>query len=91
MPWSGDYDAVSRLYIARRGASFAYLPKPLCRFHVGGRGDQYRWAALREDLQIRRQVLGMGTAPAYILHYAHHLQSWIKKYVPAIHKAMRYG
>jgi putative colanic acid biosynthesis glycosyltransferase len=91
--WSGDYDAVTRLYVSRRGADFAYLPKPLCRFHLGGRSDQYRRPFLRETLEIRRRVLGMSTVPAYILHGAHHVQGWIKKHVPAIHihRAMRYG
>ena len=88
--WSGDYDAVTRLYMSQRGADFEYLPKPLCHFHLGGRSDQYRRAFLRENLEIRRQVLGMGAIPAYILHGAHHVQGWIKKYVPAIHRAMRY-
>ncbi len=89
--WSGDYDAVARLYLARRGADLAHLPRPLCRFHLGGRSDQNRRSFLRENLEIRRRVLGMGALPAYILHAAHHVQGWIKKYVPAVHRAMRYG
>ncbi len=34
---SGDYAAVTRLYVANRGADFRHLPKPLCRFRLGGR------------------------------------------------------
>jgi hypothetical protein len=26
-----------------------------------------------------------------VLHAAHHVQGWIKKYVPAVHRSMRYG
>ena len=89
--WSGDYDAVARLYMARRGVDFLHLPKPLCRFHLGGRSDQYRRAFLRENLEIRRRVLGMSAPPAYLLHAAHHMQGWIKKYAPAVHRSMRYG
>jgi len=77
--------------MARRGADFEYLPKPLCRFRLGGRSDQYRRAFLRENLEIRRRVLGMGAVSAYTLHGAHHVQGWIKRYIPAIHRAMRYG
>lgn len=89
--WSGDYDAVARLYMAQRGADFAHLPEPLCRFHLGGRSDQHRRAFLRENLEIRRRVLGMSALPAYMLHGAHHVQGWIKKYTPGVHRAMRYG
>ncbi len=88
--WSGDYDAVARLYMSRMGRDFVHLSKPLCRFHLGGRSDQYRRAFLRENLDIRRRVLGMSVPPAYMLHAAHHVQGWIKKYVPAIHRWMRY-
>ena len=89
--WSGDYEAVTRLYRAGKGADFAHLPKPLCRFHLGGRSDQNRRAFLRENLEIRRRVLGMGAVPAHLLHGAHHVQGLIKKYVPVVHRAMRYG
>jgi putative colanic acid biosynthesis glycosyltransferase len=89
--WSGDYDAVARLYMARRGTDFLHLPKPLCRFHLGGRSDQHRRAFLRENLDIRQRALGMSAAPAYALHAAHHVQGWIKRYVPAVHRSMRYG
>lgn len=89
--WSGDYDAVARLYMNRRGQDFAYLPRTLCRFHLGGRSDQNRRAFLAENLEIRRRVLRMNTPAAYLLHYAHHVQGWIKKYVPALHRAIRYG
>lgn len=89
--WSGDYDAVARLYMARRGIDFLRLPEPLCHFHLGGRSDQHRRAFLRENLDIRRRVLGMSAPTAYILHAAHHVQGWIKKYVPAVHRWMRYG
>lgn len=89
--WSGDYAAVTRLYLAHRGADIAHLPRPLCRFHLGGRSDQNRRSFLRENLEIRRRVLGMSAPPAYMLHAAHHVQGWIKKYVPAVHRVLRYG
>jgi putative colanic acid biosynthesis glycosyltransferase len=89
--WSGDYDAVARLYMARRGADIAHLPRPICRFHLGGRSDQNRRSFLRENLDIRRRILGMSAPPAYVLHAAHHVQGWIKRYVPAVHRAIRYG
>lgn len=88
---SGDYAAVTRMYLANRGADFKHLPKPLCRFQLGGRSDQQRKAFLRENLEIRRRVLGMGAGPAVALHAAHHAQGWIKRHVPAVHRLMRYG
>jgi putative colanic acid biosynthesis glycosyltransferase len=88
---SGDYEAVTRLYLANRGADFAHLPSALCRYHLGGRSDQQRQTLLRENLEIRRRVLGMGSVPAYMLHGAHQVQGWIKRRLPAVHRAMRYG
>jgi hypothetical protein len=88
---SGDYDATARLYLAHRGADLVHLPRPLCRFHFGGRSEQNLRLSLCESHQIRRRVLGMSAPPAYVVHAAHHVQSWIKRYVPALHRTMRYG
>jgi putative colanic acid biosynthesis glycosyltransferase len=88
---SGDYAAVTKLYVANRGADFRHLPKPLCRFQLGGRSDQQRKAFLREILEIRQKVLGMGPVPAIALHVAHHVQGWIKRHAPSVHRLMRYG
>lgn len=88
---AGDYEAVARLYIARRGSDFAHLPRPLCCFHLGGRTDQNRNNSMNESHEIRRRVLGMSGLAAYTLHAAHHVHGWIKKYLPAVHRAIRYG
>jgi putative colanic acid biosynthesis glycosyltransferase len=89
--WSGDYDAVARLYMANRGADFSHLAQPLCRFHLGGRSDQNRRVFLRENLEIRRRILGMGPVPAIMLHVAHHTQGLIKRHAPFVHRVLRYG
>ena len=88
---SGDYDSVARLYMTHRGADIVHLPNALCRFHLGGRSDQDRRTSLRESHEVRIRVLGMSAPLAYLLHAAHHMQGWIKRYVPAMHRAMRYG
>lgn len=86
-----DYDSVARLYMAHRGADFVHFPRALCRFHLGGRSDQDRQTSLHESHEVRRRVLGLAAVPACLLHGAHHAQGWIKKYVPAVHRVMRYG
>jgi putative colanic acid biosynthesis glycosyltransferase len=88
--FSGDYDAVIRLYVANRGADFHHLNKALCRYRLGGRSDQFRRDFLRENLEIRRRVLGMKPVPAAMLHVAHHVQGWIKQYAPGLHGLFRY-
>jgi putative colanic acid biosynthesis glycosyltransferase len=88
---SGDYAAVTKLYVANRGTDFRHLPKPLCRFHLGGRSDQQRRVLLRENLEVRRRILGMRAVPALALHAAHYAQGWIKRHVPVVHRLMRYG
>lgn len=87
---SADYALVLGMYRARNGSDFLRVARALCRFRPGGRSDQQRDAGLREDLQIRRRVLGMSRAASYSLHAAHHVQSWIKRRLPAMHRLTRY-
>ena len=87
---SADYAAVLRLYATRRGTDFMYLPIPLCRFELGGRSEQQRAAGLGEDYRIRGEVLGMNFAPRVILHAAHHVQGFVKRQLPSVHRLLRY-
>jgi putative colanic acid biosynthesis glycosyltransferase len=87
----GDYAAVSALYKRVRGQDFEHIQIPLCRFKLGGRSDQQARALLRESFEIRRRVLGMAVAPALILHALHGLHALIKRYVPMLHRLVRYG
>lgn len=50
------------------------LPTPLCVFDTSGISQRRRFAALKEDLRIRREVLKLPTINAlglYLLHYLH--------------------
>lgn len=50
------------------------LPTPLCVFDTSGISQRRRFAALREDLRIRREVLRLPAFAAlglYLLHYLH--------------------
>ncbi len=89
--WSGDYAAVSELFLHKRGEDFRKIDEVLCHFHLGGRSDIHRSQFLRETHEIRRRVLGMNPVAAAILHAAHHAQGWIKKWTPVVHRALRYG
>jgi len=86
-----DYAAVSALYKRFHGQDFAYVQVPLCRFQLGGRSDQQVRVLLRESFEIRRRVLGMAAAPALILHVLHSVHSLVKRYVPILHRLVRYG
>lgn len=88
---SGDYAAVTKLFVVHRGADFHHLPQALCHFHLGGRSDQWRRKFLRENLEIRRKVLRMPAVPAYLLHLAHYVHGWIKYHLPTLHGLIRYG
>jgi len=88
---SGDYAAVTELYRARGGQDFHHLPQPVCHFHLGGRSDQWRRSFLLENLEIRRRVLDMPSAPARLLHLAHQVHGWIKYHLPWLHGLIRYG
>lgn len=88
---SGDYAAITALYRKRRGRDFHHFPLPVAHFHLGGRSDQFRRRFLRENLDIRRRVLGMPALPALALHVAHYVHGWIKSHLPALHGFFRYG
>jgi putative colanic acid biosynthesis glycosyltransferase len=88
---SGDYAAVCSLYRVRRGADFRHLALPVAYFHLGGRSDRQRPQLLRENLEIRRKILGVPALPAFLLHVAHYVHGWVKYHLPWLHGWMRYG
>jgi putative colanic acid biosynthesis glycosyltransferase len=88
---SGDYAAVALLYRDHRPQDLVYLPETLCSFQLGGRsGTQWR-LLLREHMQIRRSILGMGPMAAWTVHGLHHLHEHIKRGAPLLHRVYRYG
>jgi putative colanic acid biosynthesis glycosyltransferase len=88
---SGDYEAVARLYLPKRGEDFGYLAKPLCRFKLGGRSETQIATLLREHTEIRRRVLGVSPAIAGLLLVAHTLHGMVKRHAPILHRLVRYG
>jgi len=88
---SGDYEAVARLYLPKRGEDFGYLAKALCRFKLGGRSETQITTLLREHTEIRRRVLGMSAVIAGLLLAAHTLHGLIKRRLPILHRLVRYG
>lgn len=86
---SADYALVLRLYRESRGADFLQVEYPVCRFRPGGRSDQRRAVGLREDLAIRRSVLGMSRSASRSLHALHLAQSWVRNRLPAVYRAVR--
>ena len=88
---SGDYAAVAQMYREFGGASFLYLPEPLCVFRLGGRSST-QWRLLHsEHREIRLAVLGMGRPTAWIVHWLHHVHELVKRYAPSVHRLFRYG
>lgn len=88
---SSDYAAVASLFTSDKGADFLHLPRPLCRFGLGGRSHKHRISALREDFAIRRRVVGMSAPAAILLYVLHYLHWLIKQYVPVLHRLARYS
>ena len=86
-----DYAAVGALYARHNGNDFQRMPAALCRFQFGGRSDQQRSLLLREASEIRQRVLGMNALSVAALHALHALHGWVKQYVPALHRFVRYS
>lgn len=86
-----DYAAVCSLYCKNGGSDFHHFARAICDFYLGGRTDQFRRESLREMHRVRREVLGMSSAPSMLLHAAHHVQRWVKSDLPFLHRLFRYG
>ena len=71
---SADYCLIIEFVRDLPGNAVLRLPTPLCVFDTSGISQRRRFAALKEDLRIRREVLRLPTFAAfglYLLHYLH--------------------
>ncbi|HYB98194.1 MAG TPA: glycosyltransferase family 2 protein [Candidatus Limnocylindrales bacterium] len=67
-----------------------YLPRPLCRFSLGGQHFTNREQAMLEDFRIRRRVLGQPLAMAAALYALHRLHHATKLAAPWLTRRLRY-
>ena len=87
---SADYGFISTVIArAESTASILRLDFPVCRFLLGGLNETSRYKALKEDFQIRRDIIGSSCVRAIILYFAHWLHMRIKFVAPNLGKLLR--
>ena len=63
---------------------------PVCRFLLGGTNETQRIKALSEDYFTRKVILNQNFALNSLLYLAHFFHLFLKKYLPAIPRVLRY-
>lgn len=87
---SADYAFIGETIAQASGADdLVYLNFPVCRFLLGGLNEQRRFSALKEDLEIRRDIFGAHPFKAWILYVAHFCHSILKRGSPALGRWVR--
>ena len=88
---SDDYAFVADYLSPARGEPLiCRVHWPICRFALGGLATRGRVAALREDYEIRREVLGLPRATVsalFVVHWFHYLA---KTFLPWLFRRFRY-
>lgn len=80
---SGDYALISELLRRLPMDRLLYLDFPICRFSMGGLNESKRYAAIKEDFIIRKDIIKLPfylNSTLYVLHYVH---TCIKKAIPS--------
>jgi N-acetylglucosaminyldiphosphoundecaprenol N-acetyl-beta-D-mannosaminyltransferase len=79
--FSADYDLVARWVVA--GATTQYLGLAVARYSLGGHSDVGRRKAIREDSQIRKEVLSVGFLRRQGLAVGHLVHLGAKRLFPS--------
>jgi len=83
-PITGDYAFISEILGKLDDGEILKLDFPICKFDMGGTNEQQRMNALKEDLKIRKEIIGMSGVKALILFYMHYLHTILKKKNPSV-------
>ncbi|HDZ57882.1 MAG TPA: glycosyltransferase [Pseudomonas xinjiangensis] len=78
---SADYCMIIEFVNGLDGSEIMQLKEPLCIFDITGVSEMRRFAAIKEDVQIRRRYLKLSSFKNYVLyglHYVHAHIKWIK-------------
>ena len=84
---AGDYELVARFL--SDGATHKVFDQPFCRYQVKGASSQHALLAMKEEVQIRRNTLGMHAFPAWALGLLKLAYQKLSDLFPALKKFYR--
>ncbi|HPE56305.1 MAG TPA: glycosyltransferase family 2 protein [Bacteroidales bacterium] len=83
-PVTADYAFISEVLGKLDDGEILQVDFPICKFDMGGTNEQQRIKALKEDKQIRVEIIGMSKIKAKVLYLLHYLHTVLKKTNPSI-------
>lgn len=84
---AGDYELVARLLSG--GATHKVFDQPFCLYQVKGASNKNALLAMKEEVQIRRNTLGMHAIPAWALGLLKLAYQKLSDLFPGIKKSYR--
>jgi putative colanic acid biosynthesis glycosyltransferase len=89
-PTTSDYAYVSMYLQNAKDVNILKLDMAICKFKLGGTNETARYRALREDYQIRRQVIGLSRVKSLFLFLLHFVHTFLKRNSPGLTRKLRY-
>jgi len=89
-PTTSDYAYVSRYIKNAEPENILQLNLAICKFKLGGTNETARYRALKEDYQIRRQVIGLSMFKSSLLFILHFIHTFLKRNSPRLTRKLRY-
>ncbi len=81
---SGDYAFISSFLKNKNNTDFLYLNFPICRFSMGGLNESKRFEAIKEDYEIRKEIINLPLISNMVLYSLHYVHAIIKKANPSL-------
>lgn len=82
--YTADYALICDVIYNSNPNEIARVDFAICRFSMGGTNEIYRFKALKEDYQIRRQFLKLSIMEASTLYILHYIHTVLKKISPSL-------
>lgn len=83
-PLTGDYAFISEIVKMSNTNEILYLNFPICKFDMGGINEMFRFKAIKEDYEIRRNILGLNIFSSSILYIMHYIHTVAKRINPSV-------
>lgn len=87
---AADYAYVAEYINLANDENILELKFPICNFKLGGTNETERFKALKEDFQIRREIIGISYYYSSLLFVLHFIHTLLKRAFPFLTQSIRY-